>query len=245
MFAIARSEFTKLRTLRSTMLVSFFVILFPVVGTLSAAAFKHKPNSEMVANILAGVGVVSALLCGVLGVFAIAQEYSQGTIRITFAASPRRMKVFVAKCLVVAMWITTCVVLIALLGLGGANVILKSRDIPVGVMLDGTTWQLLYALCAVCVLFGLVGFALGSILRSSSGAIATLILVPLLVEGILALILYEAADIDISRWTPFTAAFRSLAVTADVGRLGLVGYFGAWSAGLIGVAALFVRRRDA
>jgi ABC-2 type transport system permease protein len=185
-----------------------------------------------------------------LGVFAIAQEYSQGTIRITFAATPLRLKVFVAKALVISLWVAVSVAVLEGVGLIGANYALHSRGFDFGVMYQATpgidsAWQVLFAFGVVCILFALVGFALGALLRSSPGAIATLILVPLLVEGIVTGLLIAAFDIDISRRTPFTAAIRAVQVEPDASRWGLVGYFSIWCLVITVIAALLMKRRDA
>jgi ABC-2 type transport system permease protein len=204
----------------------------------------------MVIKVLVNTGIVSLLLCGVLGVFAIAQEYSQGTIRITFAATPMRMKVFAAKALVISLWVAVSVAVLEGVGLIGANYALHSRGFDFGVMYQATpgidsAWQVLFAFGVVCILFALVGFALGALLRSSPGAIATLILVPLLVEGIVTGLLIAAFDIDISRRTPFTAAIRAVQVEPDAARWGLVGYFSIWCLVITVIAALLMKRRDA
>jgi ABC-2 type transport system permease protein len=204
----------------------------------------------MVIKVLVNTGIVSLLLCGVLGVFAIAQEYSQGTIRITFAATPMRMKVFAAKAIVISLWVAISVAVLEGVGLIGANYALHSRGFDFGVMYQATpgidsAWQVLFAFGVVCILFALVGFALGALLRSSPGAIATLILVPLLVEGIVTGLLIAAFDIDISRRTPFTAAIRAVQVEPDAARWGLVGYFSIWCLVITVIAALLMKRRDA
>jgi ABC-2 type transport system permease protein len=245
-----KSEFIKLRTLRSTLTATIVLILFPVAVTVLSAMFAKNPDETMVIKVLVNTGIVSLLLCGVLGVFAIAQEYSQGTIRITFAATPMRMKVFAAKALVISLWVAVSVAVLEGVGLIGANYALHSRGFDFGVMYQATpgidsAWQVLFAFGAVCILFALVGFALGALLRSSPGAIATLILVPLLVEGIVTGLLIAAFDIDISRRTPFTAAIRAVQVEPDAARWGLVGYFSIWCLVITVIAALLMKRRDA
>ena len=250
MLHLMKSEFIKLRTLRSTLTATIVLIIFPVAVTVLSAMFAKNPNETMVIKVLVNTGAVSLLLCGVLGVFAIAQEYSQGTIRITFAATPLRMKVFIAKALVISLWVAVAVAVLEGVGLVGANYALHSREFNFGVMYHATpgidsAWQVLFAFGAVCILFALVGFALGALLRSSPGAIATLILVPLLVEGIVTGLLIAAFDIDISRKTPFTAAIRSVQVVPDAARWGLVGYFSLWCLVITVIAALLMKRRDA
>jgi len=250
MLHLMKSEFIKLRTLRSTLTATIVLILFPVAVTVLSAMFAKNPDETMVIKVLVNTGIVSLLLCGVLGVFAIAQEYSQGTIRITFAATPMRMKVFAAKALVISLWVAVSVAVLEGVGLIGANYALHSRGFDFGVMYQATpgvdsAWQVLFAFGAVCILFALVGFALGALLRSSPGAIATLILVPLLVEGIVTGLLIAAFDIDISRRTPFTAAIRAVQVVPDAARWGLVGYFSIWCLVITVIAALLMKRRDA
>jgi len=250
MLHLMKSEFIKLRTLRSTLTATIVLIIFPVAVTVLSAMFAKNPDETMVIKVLVNTGIVSLLLCGVLGVFAIAQEYSQGTIRITFAATPMRMKVFAAKALVISLWVAVSVAVLEGVGLIGANYALHSRGFDFGVMYQATpgidsAWQVLFAFGAVCILFALVGFALGALLRSSPGAIATLILVPLLVEGIVTGLLIAAFDIDISRRTPFTAAIRAVQVEPDASRWGLVGYFSIWCLVITVIAALLMKRRDA
>ena len=256
MLHLMKSEFIKLRTLRSTLTATIVLIIFPVAVTVLSAMFANNPDEIMVIKVLVNTGMVSLLLCGVLGVFAIAQEYSQGTIRITFAATPMRMKVFVAKALVISLWVAVSVAVLEGIGLIGANYALHSRGFDFGVIYNpsifnlssrygDSAWQVLFAFGAVCVLFALVGFALGALLRSSPGAIATLILVPLLVEGIVTGLLIAAFDIDISGRTPFTAAIRAVQVEPDAARWGLVGYFSIWCLVITVIAALLMKRRDA
>ena len=250
MLHLMKSEFIKLRTLRSTLTATIVLIIFPVAVTVLSAMFAKNPDETMVIKVLVNTGIVSLLLCGVLGVFAIAQEYSQGTIRITFAATPMRMKVFVAKALVISLWVAVSVAVLEGVGLIGANYALHSRGFDFGVMYQAmpgidSAWQGLFAFGAVCILFALVGFALGALLRSSPGAIATLILVPLLVEGIVTGLLIAAFDIDISSRTPFTAAIRAVQVEPDAARWGLVGYFSIWCLVITVIAALLMKRRDA
>jgi predicted anti-sigma-YlaC factor YlaD len=53
-----------------------------------------------VGNTLVGM-LIGVLLIGVVGVLAMTSEYTSGTIRATFAAAPRRLRVLAAKAAVV------------------------------------------------------------------------------------------------------------------------------------------------
>ena len=74
MLHLMKSEFIKLRTLRSTLTATIVLIIFPVAVTVLSAMFANNPDEIMVIKVLVNTGMVSLLLCGVLGVFAIAQE---------------------------------------------------------------------------------------------------------------------------------------------------------------------------
>jgi hypothetical protein len=109
--SIVRSEWVKLRTLRSTLwsLVAL-AVLGVGIGTLVSAAkasqFKHHIHIGFAAASfdptrisLSGV-LLAQLAVGVLGALAITAEYTTGTIFSTFSAVPRRHLVIIAKVIV-------------------------------------------------------------------------------------------------------------------------------------------------
>ena len=102
---VARMEWRKLRTVRSTGLI---MIIFAVgmIG-LSVAALSHEGYPQLSAADRAAFDpthdstftglLLGQLLAGVLGVLTITAEFSSGMIRATFAAAPRRPLVLAAK----------------------------------------------------------------------------------------------------------------------------------------------------
>jgi len=124
-------------------------------------------------NILVG-GAFGSVLFAVLGVLVMTSEYSSGTIRATLAAIPRRGLVLAAKA---AVWGTTALVageLVTLAGfLAGAAFVhgavprpaLSQPDVLRAVVLSGVY------LCLV----GLIGLALGVIIRHGAAAITALV----------------------------------------------------------------------
>ncbi len=103
--AVARMEWQKLRTVRSTWyIVAAFAVA--MIG-LAMLAASHENYAQMSAADRASFDptydafflglVVGQLLLGVLGVLAITTEFSSGMIRATFAAAPRRPLVLAAK----------------------------------------------------------------------------------------------------------------------------------------------------
>src|SRR5689334_8802349 len=101
-----RSEFTKIRSTRSTYWTLLaLVVVCAGIGALAsagAAAHPHDPASfDATQQSLAGL-YVGQLVMAVLGALTITSEYSTGMIRTTLAVQPRRGVVFAAKALVFA-----------------------------------------------------------------------------------------------------------------------------------------------
>jgi ABC-2 type transport system permease protein len=107
---LVRSEWTKLRTVRSTMWTLGATVLIGVAASAIAMAVTraHWITESAAARAafdptevsLVGAYLGGALLLGVLGILVISGEYATGTIRATLAAEPRRPMVLAAKVLV-------------------------------------------------------------------------------------------------------------------------------------------------
>ena len=107
---LLRSEWTKLRTVRSTMwtlgsTVFVGLAVSAVVAGVTRAHWATEPAANRAAFdpvevSLMGVYLGGMLLLGVLGILVMSGEYATGTIRVTLAAAPRRPLVLAAKVLV-------------------------------------------------------------------------------------------------------------------------------------------------
>jgi ABC-2 type transport system permease protein len=103
---VARSEWTKLWSVRSTRWSLFAAFLFTIgVAALACAVVAHhyphmashdKADFHPLEINLAGVQLAQ-LAIGVLGVLIITAEYSTGMIRASFTAVPKRLPVLWAK----------------------------------------------------------------------------------------------------------------------------------------------------
>jgi ABC-type transport system involved in multi-copper enzyme maturation permease subunit len=129
MIALIRSEWLKLRTVRSNITMACFAVVLPLAITLLTTAFIgiDSVDDRTVSAVLLGSGSLSVLLFGIIGVLAITQEYSQGTIRLTLAANPRRTRVFVAKAIVLSILSAGLTAFIILVGNTAGEAILDSR----------------------------------------------------------------------------------------------------------------------
>jgi hypothetical protein len=109
---VLRSEWTKLRSVRSTFwALAVTVVLGIALGAVISAAAAHGYARSSVSDklswdptgvSLAGVAIAS-LAIAVLGVLCISSEYSSGMIRTSLIAVPKRGRVLAAKSLVFAV----------------------------------------------------------------------------------------------------------------------------------------------
>jgi ABC-2 type transport system permease protein len=178
---LVRAELVKLATIRST----YWALLVAVAANTGFAALaaallapRLKPGDlahvDVVQLALAGLHL-SQVAYGVLGALIITGEYGTGMIRTTFAAVPRRRTVLAAKALVFAgtalitATISTVAAYLVFLAALPAHTLTGTAFADPGVtraVLGGGLYLTAY---------GLLGFGLGALLRSSAGAIATLL----------------------------------------------------------------------
>ena len=181
-----RSEFTKLRSVRSTywsLLVMIIVcvgmgVLFSagqasqVTGAANAAeraAALSSARSGAVTNSLIGL-LIGQLVIAVLGALTITSEYSTGMIRTSLTAMPRRGTVYAAKALVfgavalVAGLVTSFASFLAGQAMLGGVHASASLSQP-GVLRAVIGGGLFLAVC------GLLSYGIGGVLRHTAGAI--------------------------------------------------------------------------
>lgn len=176
------AEWLKLRSCRSTYYTLVVIVAIVVGGeviTLYAvnvwdhlAAVRQARFSVTPADQLTGYFAQFAL--GILGALAITTEYATGMIRLTLTAVPRTARLLAAKAAVItltalataAVSITTSFLL--------ARLTIGHR--PMRFYTEPMTHEIpmLLTLTATAVITALTGLGLGTIMRSSAGAITTL-----------------------------------------------------------------------
>jgi ABC-2 type transport system permease protein len=239
------SEWTKIRTVRSTV----WTLVVMAALTIAFAVFVGLTESLQPDDTVLGgslTGAVSGLIAaGVFGVLAISGEYGTGLIRATLTACPRRVTVLAAKTAVVAASVVACALPACSIAYWIGRVALSGQGYAPGEPLPAL---LGVALCVAVV--GVLGLAVGTILRHAAGAITAIlgvILLPSLFGPLLG---------DWQRWavgaSPLTA-LQKLAQSSDAApevagglgawpSLGLVcGYTGA----ILALSAWLFSRRDA
>ena len=249
MIALIRSEWLKLRTVRSNITMTCFAVVLPLAITLLTTAFIgiDSVDDATVSAVLLGSGSLSVLLFGIIGVLAITQEYSQGTIRLTLAANPRRTRVFVAKAIVLSILSAGLTTFIVLVGNTAGEAILDSRG-AIGKLSNDDMGAAYLAMIALSVVVSLLGMAIGTLTRNPPSAVTVLVLWPLLLESLIGGLLSIAISDEIFKWMPFQTGLNSLRLDdwdMDFGRWGSVGYFGLWVLALSLFAHTVFKRRDA
>jgi ABC-2 type transport system permease protein len=202
-----RSEFTKIRSVRSTYwtLLALVVVTvgFGALASWGVAAHGHTgPGFDPTQQSLSGL-YISQLIMGVLGVLVITAEYSTGMIRTTLSTMPHRGTVIAAKAVVftVVAFVTGLITAFASFFLGQA--LMSSHHI-------GTTISQPHVLRAVIggALFltacGLLAFGIGLLLRSTAGAISTVVAL-LFVLSILVNFIPQSWQMHVDKWIPAIA----------------------------------------
>lgn len=246
-----RSEWIKLRSARANIVVILCAMGSPLVISVLSAVFgdyEFTSPSDIFTSIVLGPTYICAFMAGVLGVLGIGQEYRHSTIRVTFAAQPRRSVVLTAKCIVNGLFGLYIGLVTPVVCFGVSGLILKARNIDVSLVDPRVNLIALVGQGLFAGLMTLMGFGIGCLLRQPSGAIPLLLLWPLVGEGILSGLL-ELISHNSWKWLPFRAGFR-LGIAQDVeGELlsrPVAGvYFLAWTVAVVAFGWWAAERRDA
>ena len=253
MIDAVRSEWVKLTTLTVNKVLVIVAVAFPIVVTALVAGLSDEFfSSSDVADLIGGLGWLSALLFGVLATIGMSGEFGYNTIRPTFAAQPVRIKPLAAKLgvhLVVTALLVAGVIaaawLLATNLLDGSFSLSESGEFDV----DAPRVALLGVLL-LAVGVTIAGFGLGNLIRNTPAAVTALLLWPLVLENILARLLFAALDLEWEKYLPFT---QGLTITiADRGddpqlmsRLGAGLYFYAWVVVIAVLGIIRTQRSDA
>jgi ABC-type transport system involved in multi-copper enzyme maturation permease subunit len=251
---VALSEWTKLRSVRSTRWALLVTLLFIIgIGLIACVVFESRwPHLSahdrshfrpLRAN-LAGVNLAQ-LAIGVLGVLVITAEYSTGMIRSTFSAVPKRLPILWGKAMVfgTVVFVVSLPAVFIVFFIGQA--ILSGQHINIAISHPGVVRALFGAPLFLTVM-GLFGLGLGAIVRNTAGGIAALagivfVLPPLL--GILPASFTNSVD----PYLPSNAGGAIWTINPDPGTLapwaGLA-VFAAYAVVAIAIAAVLMVRRD-
>jgi ABC-2 type transport system permease protein len=184
-----RSEWIKFTTLRSTVAVlAGAAVAMVVIALLIGYNTRHitstlDPNDIVASSTMQGY-FLGQLLIGALGVLFVTGEYSTGMIRSTLTAVPRRIPVLWAK-LLVFVGITLSVMTVACLIAFTASQGLISHYRTGFSLGDPGVIRVVVGTALYLTMVGIIGAAIGWIVRSTPGALVTYLAVVLVIPGIL------------------------------------------------------------
>ncbi|MDQ7808247.1 hypothetical protein Q5425_31320 [Amycolatopsis sp. A133] len=235
-------------------LFAFAALVAPAALTALTATESRLPPTVASTQFGFQLALVAVLL---LAALAVTSEYHSGTIHSTFQAVPSRTPALVAKAAVVAGYAF-------LLGEAGAftawlvaRVLAPDADLALDSAAD---WTIVAGTGPVFALAAVCGVGVGLLVRHTAGAVALIVVYPLMAENFVQLI--PRAGQAIHRWLPLNVVtkFLSGGGEANAGRDGgnaavlsdsplgpgwALAYFGAFALVVLAAGITKVRRRDA
>jgi ABC-2 type transport system permease protein len=253
-----RSEFTKIRSVRSTywtllVLLAVSIGIGAAISAGTAANWSHtsatdRATFDATQASVAGLFYLGQLVIVVLGAMVFTAEYSTGMIRTSLTAMPRRIVVYTAKAVVFACIAVVVTIVAAFIAFFLGQALLASTHYNATLsqpnVLRAVTGSALYV-----TLCGLFAFAAGSVLRHTA-AVITSVIGLLFVIPILVHLLPNSWYQDIDRWLP-DAAGRAISTTVGgqdphlFAPWGEFSVFAIYTLILLIVGAFLFRKRDA
>jgi ABC-2 type transport system permease protein len=255
---VLRSEWTKIRSIRSTYwtLFALLVVGIGLGAAISAATASHYSNVHASGGMInfdatrrsqTAFTELGSLVLMVLGAMTITGEYGTGMIRTSLTTMPRRGTVYAAKALVFAAAALVVSLVTSFIAFFLGQAIMHSTG--QAATLSQTNVARAVIGCAVyVVVIGLISYAIGAILRRTAGAIATMVGI-LFVLPLIVNVLPQNWGNDIIRWLPDTAGDAILSTINnqpnEFSAWGQLGVTAAYTAVLLLLGAWIFRRRDA
>ena len=252
---VARSEWTKLYSLRSTrwslLVATVLTIGFPLLfAAVTSSRWGHMGPRERADRhpldiALAGVNV-SQLAIAVLAVLVVTGEYSTGMIRASFTAVPKRLPVLWAKLGVFSLVSFALMLPSVVIAFFASQAILSRHHIlQISFSHPGVARSVIGG-AVYLILVGILALGIGAIVRNTAGAIATFAGIFFVIPPLMN-ILPSNWNHAISKYLPSEAGRQLFSLTHDAnsfspgaGALLFVGY----CALALAIAAVLLVRRD-
>ncbi|MFC7446273.1 ABC transporter permease [Rhodococcus daqingensis] len=262
---VVNAERIKLTSTRSPWWCTVAIIalglgLAAVIGLTSKASLNQfndqiaegdKPDFEpflpTLADAVGGVSGFGVLVLMIMAALAVTSEYRFGIIRTTFQAVPKRDSVLITKAGLIGVFGALLTFVLTF----GAYAIAKATAgsaAGAALKLSGSeAWRAIYGVPIYAFLCVVLAVSVGTLLRQSAGAIALLLLWPLLIESLFGL--FGKFGETIQPFLPFANANHFLGAPQGIdfhwGPWGSLAYFVAFVAVIFGSALFMVNRRDA
>jgi len=256
--AMLQSEWTKLRSLRSTWIVVGlgiglsigFSALIALTSGLTHDSWNDTVRSQFDPVLTTNSGsLFGCILLIVLGVTAVTSEYSSRMIRTTFIGNPRRLQVFAAKTTVVAL-LGLAITAISIPGMFlVSQPIFGHYGLETASITDSETYRTLGRIVLTQMLnYTLIPFAIAWLLRSAASAIAVS-LGFLWLPWMLGPVLPTSVKESVVRYLPDVAANSLSGITKPgsaeyLSQTPAILVIAVWVVGLLAAASFVLNRRD-
>jgi ABC-2 type transport system permease protein len=246
---VIASEWTKIRSVRSTFWLLLIAAITAIGGSALVAVSERSSSQSPIGGPVASVFTAwleyPVLAVGILGVLSLTSEYATGQIRTTFAAVPQRLTVLTAKATVIGVIALVFGEALASASFLLSQAILADHRGATSLSHSGVPSELLAAgFCLFAI--AMLGFALGTIIRNTAGAVAALpalIYLPLVV-----LSLPHPWNDAIGKFTLLMASYQLVSEHPHTGLLSpplSLAVVVAWPAVGLLTAGILMQRRDA
>jgi ABC-type transport system involved in multi-copper enzyme maturation permease subunit len=255
-----RSEFTKIRSVRSTYWTLFLLVAAGVAWSIAYCAGEASRWASMAPqdrlgfdptqSSVVGLALLGQLVIVVLGTLTLTSEYSTGMIRTSLTVLPRRGVLYGAKAAVLTAVALVVAFVTSFASFFVGQALLTNTHVSATLSQPNVLRAVLGSALYV-VLCGLFAFGLGAIIRSTAGAMTAaygfLFLVPQLAKA-----LPNTWYADVARWLPGGDVVNAITSTQQVSSnphlfsaWGEFAVFGAYTAILLVLGAVLFRKRDA
>ncbi len=253
--SVAKSEWIKFRTVRSTIMGTVVLIVLTIglgvlVTALVRAHFHTMPLSQKLTFDPLSTSLVGLFFAqfavGVIGSLFITSEYTSGAIRTTLAAVPNRVQLSMAKLvvLVTSMFVICEVVCVAAFLIGMA---IFSGVVPTDSLGSGPVLRAVLLAGVNLTLLAVFGYALGLIFRQSLACISVFVTL-LLIAPLIGLAFPQSWQNDFMKYEPINLGSSMMSVVTKANT------FGPWEAfavlalymvALLALGVTLLQRRDA
>ena len=246
------SEWIKARSVRTTWLLAAGTVLVTVVvSLLGISGLMADWQADLPADFdPAGISfkgiLVGQILVATLGAQTFTSEYATGQIVTSLTIAPRRAVLLATKLAVTAVVALATAVLTVACSFGASQAALAAAGLPTADLADAGNVRAMLCAAGYLVLTAVLGVALGAITRSSSGALAVVVTVGLLVPALAPGLPGVVGDLAGTYWpTPAGQASYTTAGPGGLrgsGGLAVMAVFTLWTTL---AAHLALRTRDA
>lgn len=256
-----RSEFTKIRSLRSTRWTLFAMIVLTMglgaIATYGQTKAHRAPYFDPTSWSLGGVWLTE-LLIGVVGTLVITSEYSTRMIRTSLTALPQRGLLVAAKVVVLAAVAFVAGLIASFASFFIGQAIMSPHHISTTLNHHGVLRAVIGAALYLTV-GGLMAFGIGLLIRHTAAALSTAVAVLFLLPIAGNLLPHNLQD-HVDRWLPTAAGAQIWTVNhaphlnpgSPIGANGpmfssLTGFalFCGYAAIVVAAGLILFRRRDA